>query len=100
MIKQYDKNTVILFGTGDINIVSGILKEEAGIVCLRNQEPREIGLNNGDKPSQDLNDYTVTLQFNKIESIDVLIHSLTEVREMMQNRNKVLEESGCDINGI
>lgn len=101
MIKQDNKNTIILFGTGDINVVRGILKEEeAGILYLRNQEPREIGLNNGDRPSQDLDEYNVVLQFNKTESIDVLIQSLNEVKDMMQNRDKVLKESGCDINGI
>ena len=83
MIKQIPETnqTIIQFGTGDINIIPGILKEEEiGIIALRNQAPREIGLNNGDIP--------IILQFNKTESIDVLIHSLEQTKEMMLHRNE------------
>ena len=91
MIKQIPETnqTIIEFGTGDINIIPGILKEEEiGIIAKRNQKPREIGLNNGDIPPNKLIEIPIILQFNKTESIDVLIHSLKETKEMMLHREE------------
>lgn len=91
MIKQIPETnqTIIEFGTGDINIIPGILKEEEiGIIALRNQKPRKIGLNNGDIPTNKLTEIPIILQFNKTESIDVLIHSLKETKEMMLHREE------------
>lgn len=43
MIKKVDKQIIVEFGTGDINIIPGILiDEEIGMVGLREQKPREI----------------------------------------------------------
>ena len=51
MIKRADNQTILRFENGDINIVRGILlDEEIGCLAFREQKPREIGLNNGDKP--------------------------------------------------
>lgn len=91
MIKQISETnqTIIQFGTGDINIIPGILKEEEiGIIALRNQTPREIGLNNGDIPPNNTTEIPIILQFNKTESIDVLMHALKETKEMMLNREE------------
>lgn len=91
MIKFLDETeqVIIQFETGDINILPGILKEEEiGIVALRNQKERKIGLNNGDIPPDNLNAIPVILQFNKVESIDVLIYALKETKEMMLNRDE------------
>lgn len=91
MIKQIPETnqTIIEFGTGDINIIPGILKEEEiGIIALRNQKPRKIGLNNGDIQPNKLTEIPIILQFNKTESIDVLIHSLKETKEMMLHREE------------
>lgn len=91
MIKQIPESnqTIIQFGTGDINIIPGILKEEEiGIVALRNQEPREIGLNNGDEPPNNTSEIPIILQFNKTESIDVLIYALNETKQMMLHRKE------------
>ena len=67
MIKRIDEQTIVNFGTGDINIIPGILTEtEIGIVGLRNQAPREIGLKNGDKAPDNMNEFKVILQFTKI----------------------------------
>lgn len=90
MIKRLlDTNqTIIQFGSGDINIIPGILKEEIGIIALREQKPREIGLNNGDKSPSSLEEIPIILQFNKTESIDVLIHALKETKDMMLNRQE------------
>ena len=87
MIKKIGGQTTIDFGTGDVNIIPGILIEEKiGILGFRNQEPREIGLHNGDKAPENTNAFEILMQFNKIESIDVLIHALNETKEMMERR--------------
>lgn len=91
MIKQIleTNQTIIQFGNGDINIIPGILKEEEiGIIALRNQTPRKIGLNNGDIPPNNTIEIPIILQFNKTESIDVLIHALKETKEMMLHREE------------
>ena len=91
MIKKIGGQTIIKFGTGDINIIPGILTEEKiGIVGLREQEPRKIGLNNGDKAPDNTNAFEILMQFNKTESIDVLIYALNEAKEMMKNRKEII----------
>ena len=93
MIKRIDEQTIVNFGTGDINIIPGILTEtEIGIVGLRNQAPREIGLKNGDKAPDNMNEFKVILQFTKTESIDVLIYALNEAKKMMKNRNEIIKK--------
>ena len=93
MIKEVGGQTIIKFGTGDINIIPGILiEEEIGIIGFREQEAREIGLNNGDKAPDSTNMFKILLQFNKTESIDVLIHALNETKEMMENRKEIINK--------
>lgn len=93
MIKRVNEQTIVKFGSGDINIIPGILTdEEIGIVGLREQEPREIGLNNGDKAPYNTNEFKVILQFDKSESIDVLIYALNEAKRMMENRNEIIKK--------
>ena len=93
MIKRIDEQTIVNFGTGDINIIPGILTDtEIGIVGLREQAPREIGLNNGDKAPDNINKFKVILQFDKTESIDVLIYALNEAKKMMENRNEIIKK--------
>ena len=93
MIKRIDEQTIVNFGTGDINIIPGILTDtEIGIVGLREQAPREIGLNNGDKAPDNINEFKVILQFTKTESIDVLIYALNEAKKMMENRNEIIKK--------
>lgn len=93
MIKRIDEQTIVNFGTGDINIIPGILTDtEIGIVGLREQAPREIGLNNGDKAPDNINEFKVILQFTKTESIDVLIYALNEAKKMMGNRNEIIKK--------
>ena len=94
MIREVGKQIIVEFGTGDINIIPGILiEEEMGIIGLREQEPRKIGLNNGDKPPENTNMFKILLQFNKVDSIDVLIHALEEKKKMMNNRNKIIKKA-------
>ncbi len=91
MIKKVGEQIIVEFGTGDINIIPGILiEEEIGMIGFREQQPRKIGLNNGDKAPNSTNMFKILLQFNKTESIDVLIHALNETKEMMKNRKEII----------
>ena len=93
--------TIIQFGTGDVNIIPGILKEEEiGIICLRNQKARDIGLNNGDKPPINTTEIPIILQFDKKESIDVLIHALKETKEMMIHRQEWINKDNTLIDNL
>lgn len=85
MIKTENNQTIIRFENGDINIVTGIMniEEPLGVLAFREQQPRKIGMNNGDKPKE-LTEYPVTLNFTNIESIDVLIKSLEIVKENLK----------------
>ena len=95
MIKKIGEQTIIEFGTGDINIIPGILiQEKIGILGFREQKPRKIGLNNGDKAPDSTNAFEILMQFNKIESIDVLIHALNETKEMMERRERIINTVG------
>lgn len=77
-------NATLKFGTGDINVVSGYkIDGSAGLVAFRNQEPREIFVNNGDEPLEDFNDYDVKMEFTNIRSFDVVINALQQAKEMM-----------------
>ena len=60
------------------------------MIGFREQQPRKIGLNNGDKAPNSTNMFKILLQFNKTESIDVLIHALNETKEMMKNRKEII----------
>lgn len=93
MIKKVGEQIIVEFGTGDINIIPGILiEEEIGMIGFREQQPRKIGLNNGDKAPNSTNMFKILLQFNKTESIDVLIHALNETKEMMENRKEIINK--------
>ena len=95
MIKKIGEQTIIEFGTGDINIIPGILiQEKIGILGFREQKPRKIGLNNEDKAPDSTNAFEILMQFNKIESIDVLIHALNETKEMMERRERIINTVG------
>lgn len=84
MIRETKSQTIVTFENGDINIVTGVIEEEN--ICLlafREQEPRKIGMNNGDKPKE-ITEYPIIFNFTNIDSIDVLIKSLEIVKENMK----------------
>lgn len=91
MIKTENNQTIIRFENGDINIVTGIMKQaKIGVLALREQKPRKIDLYNGDEPKE-LTEYPIIFNFANIDSIDVLIKSLELVKEDMENRDKILD---------
>lgn len=90
MIKKFDDRTELIFGTGDIGMNPGVYIEDdknVGVMVCYNQEPREIGHNNADvKGGTTINmeDYPVVLKFHKVESVDVVIHALKEIKDLME----------------
>ena len=88
MVKEENDNMVMEFGTGDIGFNAGAItidNKKVGIIIFYNQEPRDIGVK-GDIESGtevDLNDFPVRMEFNKKESIDVLITALNIAKNEM-----------------
>ena len=86
MIKRNERNIEMKFGTGDINILTGYINESelkvTGYIGYRNQAPREIGLFGGDnaKDIKCLEDMPIVMTFDKVESVDVMIDALKEIR--------------------
>ncbi len=79
----------LMFGTGDINVVTGYKKDtKNGLLLLRNQEAREVtpGVMNGDTPSWNTDDYDVVMEFEKVTSVDVVIQALQEIRDLMTKK--------------
>lgn len=84
MIRETKSQTIVMFENGDINIVTGVIEEvNIGLLAFREQEPRKIGMNNGDKPKE-MTAYPIIFNFTNIDSIDVLIKSLEIVKEDMK----------------
>ena len=72
----------IVFGMGDIRI-SPILHEGNGICVLDNQKPHKIG---EIVPTEDvftIRDKDVMITFSNVESLDVVIDRLMELKRLM-----------------
>ena len=73
------------FGSGDIITSLGVLDNVDGIAFV-NSEPHPIGyIHEGELKTSDI---SVIMTFTKIESIDVLIKQLTELKEYMINKGE------------
>ena len=86
MITKYENQTILKFGTGDICINTGLLEDAGvGLATFKNQTPREIGslgdVQIGEEVSLDI--FDVVMKFTRIESIDVVLRALNEVKEIM-----------------
>lgn len=81
-----NNNTQLVFGVGDISIQIGYKKfKSPGIVQFIEVDPKPIGtpLKLGTNEKVKMDEAPVTLIFNQIESIDVLINQLSKLREVM-----------------
>jgi hypothetical protein len=91
-------NKEVHFGTGDVKISSGWLKDDmsVGVLILRqHDEPKGIGYLEEHLPPEEIEvgQAPVRMIFNKVESIDVLIERLEKVKEHMTlGRNFTGEE--------
>lgn len=79
-------NLQVVFGTGDIAIKTGCKGNyHPGVMQFVEVEPSLIGqrkhIGNNEKIKTD--EAPVTLVFNKIESLDVVINQLLKLREVM-----------------
>ncbi len=75
------------FGIGDISmIVVGNSLNPYSAVCLRTQEPQEIG-SKSEHSCETLEEIKpqITLLFSKVESIDVLVETLLEAKELLES---------------
>lgn len=86
-------NKELYFGTGDIKISSGWSKDDnsIGVLVLRQQEQKPIGEYVYQEPHEEVNqgEAPVRMIFDKVESIDVLIERLEQVKNYMKNSNKI-----------
>ena len=88
MIKKLEHQTKMEFGTGDIGVNAGAIKEDddkVGVIIFYNQEPRNIGDTGDIKAGEevDINDFPVIMKFYRKESIDVIIEALLKAKEEM-----------------
>jgi hypothetical protein len=86
-IIKHEGQTQIEFGTGDINVSPGLLQLDypCGVVVFQPKEPGSIGERNKNKtivapPAES----PVRMTFDKVESIEVVIHALQETKRMME----------------
>lgn len=97
----------ILFGRGDIGVRIGCSRErDSGAIQFTKINPVPIGTElEMDKPLS-LNDAPVTLAFNKVESLDVVINQLSKLRSIMSsedeyvwtNDGKILDKDNLSVN--
>lgn len=90
MIKHFEDRVKLVFGTGDIGFNAGVFDDDraigpVGILIFYNQEARNIGEVADIKAGTTVafEDFPVVMQFNKVESIDVLIEALNEAKQAM-----------------
>lgn len=89
MIKIDAAKATMEFGTGDIGMNTYMRTDidEKGIIFY-NQEPRKIG-DSADIMANsvivNMNDFPIKMVFTKIESVDVVIDMLEQVKELLNN---------------
>src|SRR5690625_3436365 len=85
-----NKNTQIVFGTGDISVRIGVKNDgSSGAAEFIETEPRQIGKEyTVDKKNSIVGDAPVTLIFDKIESLDAVIYQLQKLRDIMGEKEK------------
>lgn len=103
MINIDNEKAIMTFGNGDIGINTYIRTDidEKGIIFY-NQEPRRIGEVADIKANtmvENINDYPVKMVFPKIESVDVVINMLEELKGLIYSNKGIsksaLEECPC-----
>lgn len=92
MIKVENGQVKLVFGSGDINIVTGS-KDDKYMILMRNQEARDIGRMNGDEPTVSIDEYQVVMEFDKIESIDVVITALEEIKILKMKGIEIMQQT-------
>lgn len=79
----------ILFGNGDVGVrLVGNKKLKTGAIQFTRIEAVPIGTELEKEEMLNLNDAPVTLGFNKIESLDVVINQLLKLRNIMSGEDE------------
>ena len=81
-----ENNVQVVLGTGDIAIKTGCKGNyHPGVMQFVEEGPSLIGLRKhiGNNEKMEVHEAPVTLVFNKIESLDVMINQLLKLREVM-----------------
>lgn len=74
----------ILFGKGDICVSVGCSKErDSGAIQFTKIDPEPVGTKLEATKMLNLNEAPVTLGFNKVESLDIVIEQLLKLRHIM-----------------
>lgn len=85
----HNSSVQLLFGRGDIGVRIGCNKERnSGAIQFNKINPVPIGTELEIDKSLSLNDAPVTLGFNKIESLDVVINQLLKLRNIMSGEGE------------
>jgi hypothetical protein len=94
IIKTDENNIQVQFGAGDILIGSGMMGDyEQGLVTLVQQEPKPIGTYvKHENPFVEMEAIPVSLIFQKVESLDVLIERLQKTRKYMTGELDIKSE--------
>lgn len=94
IIKTDENNIQVQFGTGDILIGSGMMGDyEQGLVSLFPQEPKPIGSYvKHENPFMEMNEIPVSLIFENVDSLDVLIERLQTTRKYMTGELDIKSE--------
>ncbi|MGG1662908.1 hypothetical protein [Brevibacillus sp. NRS-1366] len=75
------------FGSGDISVGGGTLAmdEVVGVITFQQQVLQEVGTRSENEPGHALepNETPVRMTFDRVESIDVVMRQLQEVKKMM-----------------
>ncbi len=82
----------ILFGNGDVGVrIVGNNKLKTGAIQFTKIDPLPIGTELEKSEMLSLNDAPVTLGFNKVESLDVVINSLLKLRNIITGEDEMLK---------
>ena len=96
MIKIDNEKVIIKFGTGDIGMNTYIRTDidEKGMIFY-NQEQRKIGDSAdimANSVIKDIEDFPVKMIFTKVESIDVVIDMLEELKLLIHSNGGIPKE--------
>lgn len=88
MVKNLENGLVITFGTGDIGMNCGFNNEDTKCIVFYQAEQGEIGreFTTIFKKTQDFYNEALVFEFLKDESIDAVIKSLQELKEIRVNK--------------
>ena len=80
---NFNNRVYIESGNGTVEAVAGLSEEGYGVVCLNSCDPVPIGSSLHKRDDFDPNESEVIWVFKNVESLDVVLKTLREVRGLM-----------------